>query len=495
MPKFEIPESWAETTLGIISDFKNGRGFKSSEWKNTGLPIIRIQNVNATDPNETKFNYFSGDYDENILVQTGDLLFCWSGSLGTSFGPRIWLGPTGVLNQHIFKVLLKGEIERKFYFFQMKANIGLVEQRAHGGVGLTHITKAELIKVPFVMPPPCEQKRIVTKIEAVQEKIKTIEQNVTAAEGLISKYRETLLKKAFRGELVSQNPNDEPASKLLESIRRERARQTDGKKKIKNDLPLIKPGEIPFEIPKSWEWVRLGTIGDLARGKSKHRPRNEPKLFGGKYPFIQTGDVAAANGGVIETFEQTLSEFGLQQSRLFKKGTLCITIAANIANTAVLGFESAFPDSIVGFTPLVDKEIFPHVIKFVQFYIEATKDEIDRKAQGAAQKNINLNFLELLLVPLPSRNGLINTVNVISKAITKTHKFSTQLSKTRQSVSLIQSAILTSAISGRLVVQDSSEGTGHELVEKIIKSSKPAPPLTAHETKQTSSKNKIRTKK
>ncbi len=80
------------------------------------------------------------------------------------------------------------------------------------------------------------------------------------AEELISKYREALLQKAFRGELVPQDPNDEPASKLLERIRADRAKQNDGKKRKKDDLPPIKPEEIPFEIPKSWEWVRFGDV-------------------------------------------------------------------------------------------------------------------------------------------------------------------------------------------------------------------------------------------
>ncbi|WJQ01842.1 restriction endonuclease subunit S [Geobacillus stearothermophilus] len=103
-----------------------------------------------------------------------------------------------------------------------------------------------------------------------------------------------------------------------------------------------------------WREVTLKEIGELARGKSKHRPRYDPILYGGKYPFIQTRDIKNANR-TITKYEQTYNEVGLAQSRLWPKGTLCITIAANIAETAILGIDACFPDSVVGFIPDKDK--------------------------------------------------------------------------------------------------------------------------------------------
>ena len=96
-------------------------------------------------------------------------------------------------------------------------------------------------------------------------------------------------------------------------------------------------------------WKTLGEVAlDFGRGKSKHRPRNDVRLYGGSIPFIQTGDIKNA-GYIIESYTQTYNNFGLKQSKLWKKGTLCITIAANIAETAVLGFDACFPDSVIGF--------------------------------------------------------------------------------------------------------------------------------------------------
>ena len=100
------------------------------------------------------------------------------------------------------------------------------------------------------------------------------------------------------------------------------------------------------------EWVslKLDEIGVVSRGKSKFRPRNDPSLFGGQYPFVQTGDVKNA-GLYLTDYGQTYNETGLRQSALWEPGTLCITIAANIAETTILGIEACFPDSIVGFVP------------------------------------------------------------------------------------------------------------------------------------------------
>ena len=106
----------------------------------------------------------------------------------------------------------------------------------------------------------------------------------------------------------------------------------------------------PVTNPMGWENHEFSYIGNLDRGKSKHRPRNAPELLGGDYPLIQTGDVANCDGH-IKHYTATYSETGLKQSKMWKAGTLCITIAANIAKTGILDFDACFPDSVVGFIP------------------------------------------------------------------------------------------------------------------------------------------------
>jgi type I restriction enzyme S subunit len=151
----------------------------------------------------------------------------------------------------------------------------------------------------------------------------------------------------------------------------------------------------PIKNPKKWPLRRLGDLGVLDRGKSRHRPRNDPRLLGGPYPLVQTGDVARADR-ILEEYSSTYSEYGLAQSRLWPKGTLCITIAANIADTAILGMDACFPDSVVGFTP--SDEV---VIHYVQAWFGFLRDVISDKAPQSAQKNINLRILRDLEVPVP----------------------------------------------------------------------------------------------
>ncbi len=151
----------------------------------------------------------------------------------------------------------------------------------------------------------------------------------------------------------------------------------------------------PVTNPKGWEIHKFSSVGVLKRGKSKHRPRNAPELLGGPYPLIQTSEVANS-GGYITHYSQTYSEIGLRQSRMWPKGTLCITIAANIAKTGILLLDACFPDSIVGFTPnnLSNAEYIRILLTFLQRMIE------DR-APESAQKNINLKILGDLDIPIP----------------------------------------------------------------------------------------------
>jgi type I restriction enzyme S subunit len=141
--------------------------------------------------------------------------------------------------------------------------------------------------------------------------------------------------------------------------------------------------------------AKLGEVGVLARGISKHRPRNDPSLLGGKYPLVQTGDVANSDGYIRE-YKATYSEAGLRQSKLWPKGTLCITIAANIGKTAILDFDACFPDSIVGFLPGGKS-----TTEYVQYWFSFIQKRLETDAPQSAQKNINLAILSGLDIPMP----------------------------------------------------------------------------------------------
>lgn len=151
----------------------------------------------------------------------------------------------------------------------------------------------------------------------------------------------------------------------------------------------------------NWQPKKLNELGYLGRGKSKHRPRNDPILYGGQYPFIQTGDVKAANL-YISDYSQTYNETGLAQSKLWEPETLLITIAANIAETAILGIPACFPDSIVGFVPEPSKAN----VRFVKYYIDYIKLGMQNISRGTTQDNLSVDKLvsfDILVPPLETQ--------------------------------------------------------------------------------------------
>ena len=162
-----------------------------------------------------------------------------------------------------------------------------------------------------------------------------------------------------------------------------------------------------------WETESLDKIGTIGRGISKHRPRNAPELLGGKYPLIQTGDVANSGNYIID-YHSTYSELGYKQSKLWKSGTLCITIAANIAKTSILSFDACFPDSIVGF---IAGETTNNM--FIHYWFSYFQKLLESQAPESAQKNINLKILSelnVILPPLALQNQFADFVAEVDKS-------------------------------------------------------------------------------
>ncbi len=153
--------------------------------------------------------------------------------------------------------------------------------------------------------------------------------------------------------------------------------------------PVYNPNRLPTKP--------LSDLGSLDRGRSKHRPRNDPKLLGGPYPLIQTGEVSNA-GLYITEYQNTYSELGLKQSKMWNEGTLCITIAANIAQTAILTFDACFPDSVVGFIPSDEIDAI-----YMHYWFSFFQKILDEQAPQVAQKNINLKILSELQVTIPRK--------------------------------------------------------------------------------------------
>lgn len=145
-----------------------------------------------------------------------------------------------------------------------------------------------------------------------------------------------------------------------------------------------------------WRGQKLDDLGFVGRGKSRHRPRDDQSLYGGEYPFFQTGDIKSASL-YLTRYEQTYNEQGLAQSKLWPPGTLCITIAANIAETAILGIPACFPDSVVGFVPDPEKAD----VRFVKYYIDTIKVNMQNASRGTTQDNLSLDKLRSFELRIP----------------------------------------------------------------------------------------------
>ena len=166
-------------------------------------------------------------------------------------------------------------------------------------------------------------------------------------------------------------------------------------------------------IPEDWEVVPLSSIASIERGKFTHRPRNDPAFYGGKYPFIQTGDVESSNGKITK-ITQTLNEKGLSVSKLFPKRIIVVTIAANIGSTAITTFPVCFPDSLIGIIPNNMNT------EFLEYFLRTKKGYLNKTATNSAQKNINLETLKPLLIIKPDNDEqqkISSTISDIEKLI------------------------------------------------------------------------------
>ena len=159
----------------------------------------------------------------------------------------------------------------------------------------------------------------------------------------------------------------------------------------------------------------LTDLGSVKRGRSRHRPRDDKSLYGGAYPFIQTGDVKSANFYLTD-YSQTYNEKGLQQSKLWSKGILCITIAANIAETAILGIEACFPDSIVGFTPYQNMAD----VRYIKYYFDIFKKQMQAMSQGATQDNFSVEKMlkvKFIIPELPTQQKIADILSAYDDLI------------------------------------------------------------------------------
>lgn len=172
--KMAFPEGWQSVRLAEMCDLINGRGFKPHEWSTSGYPIIRIQNLNGS----PDFNHYDGEFNPKILVRDGELLFAWSGSRGTSFGPHIWRGPEAVLNYHTWRVVPKPITSREFLLHYLRHVTAEIEATAHGASALVHTQKDTMESRRCFIPPFGEQQKIAAILSDCDREVAVANSNV-----------------------------------------------------------------------------------------------------------------------------------------------------------------------------------------------------------------------------------------------------------------------------------------------------------------------------
>jgi type I restriction enzyme S subunit len=187
-----LPNEWEPTIISKVCKLINGRGFKPHEWDKEGLPIIRIQNLNGSD----EYNYFKGAYDKKIEIRDGQLLFAWSGSRGTSFGPHVWRGEMGLLNYHTWKIEInETAIEKNFFLHALKNLTKYIEDKAHGASALVHTQKWEMEKFYFPCPnTKAEQTAIANALSDADALISSLEKLIEKKRNIKQGAMQELLK-------------------------------------------------------------------------------------------------------------------------------------------------------------------------------------------------------------------------------------------------------------------------------------------------------------
>ncbi|HCI5975479.1 TPA: restriction endonuclease subunit S [Klebsiella quasipneumoniae subsp. similipneumoniae] len=361
-----VPKGWTLLQVSDICKLQNGNSFKPHEWDTQGLPIIRIQNLNGSD----NYNYFSGVPQDKWLVEPGQLLFSWAGTKGVSFGPFIWNGPKGVLNQHIYKVFANENVHGHWLYLALLHITQKIEAQAHGFKStLLHVQKKDIDNQFVLTPPVAEQKKIA-------QILSTWDKAISVTEKLLANSQRQ--KKALMQQLLT------------------------GKKRL-----LDENGE---RFSGEWKRVKLGAIADMNSGGTPKSTVEE--YYGGNIPWVSISDMTS-NGKWIATTEKYLTELGLNSSsaRIYPKNSVLYAMYASIGECSIAAVNLTSSQAILGIRP---KDCLNY--EFLYFYLASLKEKIKLQGQQGTQSNLNAGMVKEFELDLPSIREQQKIAAVLSAA-------------------------------------------------------------------------------
>ena len=391
-----IPEDWESRRIDTVCRLINGRGFKPYEWQNMGLPIIRIQNLNGSDD----FNFYTGAYDTKLEVESGQLLFAWSGSRGTSFGPHIWHGPLGLLNYHTWKIQVhETEIKKEFFLHALRQLTTFIEGKAHGASALVHTQKWEMEGFQFPLPPTKAEQ------EAIAEVLSDADALVESLEQLLTKKRQ--IKKGAMQELLT------------------------GKKRL--------PG-----FSGKWKVKRLGKLGGFLKGSGVTRDGSAS----GSLACVRYGELYTRHNDCIKSFYSWISREVAATATRLEQGD--ILFAGSGETKDEIGKCAAFVDDIEAYAGgdiviLRSKKADP---LFLGYYLNTGPINRQKasKGQGDAVVHISaaaLADIQCALPCIPEQTAIVTVLSDMDAGITA---LEAKLSKARQ----IKQGMMQELLTGRI---------------------------------------------
>ena len=405
---FEIPEGWMWIRLGQISSFitkgTTPRGGNVSYFQD-GIGFLRAENVAGLNKlDKTNLKYIDedthGGYLKRSIIQENDILITIAGSLGrTAIVNKEDLPLNANQAVSIVRMVNSHRVELLYIIYAL--NSGGIQKYLTGQKKTTAIPNLTLEIIEnciLPLPPLAEQKRIVAKIEELLPYIDCYEQAWSKLEQFNSRFPEdmkkSLLQYAIQGKLVEQRPEEGTAEELFAQIREEKQRLI-AEKKIKKEKPLpeITEDEKPFEIPESWKWCRIGSLGITQTGNTPSKAH--PEYQGKDIPFITPGDIL--NGDICYE-NQALSVVGMEIARICEADSILqVCIGGSISKAAMTKRRVTFNQQINSITPFdCDNRYIYYVM--TSFYFSQTMKE---RAGGTATPIINRGIWDTLLLPLP----------------------------------------------------------------------------------------------
>ena len=424
---YKVPENWCWTRLGNVAMWGSGGtpSRKNPSFYQGDIPWIKTGELNEGVIYDTE-EHISKEAVEKSSAKMFPVNTVIIAMYGATIGKVGIMGVPATTNQACACGVCSKGIEVTFLAKFLQSQKQNFIMKGKGGAQ-PNISQQIIKNHPIALPPMAEQSRIVARIESLFAKLDEAKEKIQEVLDGADLRRAAILHQAFTG-------------KLTEKWRKE--------------------NNVSFD---SWEEKKLGDIGVLERGRSKHRPRNDPKLFGGSYPFIQTGDIAAA-GMFITSHKQTLSDIGFQQSKLFPAGTLCITIAANIGDVSILSYDCCFPDSVVGFTPYEGIALS----EYVYYLMTVIQQELEANAPATAQKNINLKVLNEVLITIPSIAEQQEIVRLLDSLLSREQSTATACEEALTTIDTLKKSILARAFRGELGTGDPADPDAKELLREIL---------------------------